>query len=67
MQWITTRKLPIPEKLPAQYGTVTSNTSESINPMIVKLQFEGWMELPQEILCYMTLRISDKKQEYISK
>ena len=37
MQWITTRKIPLPERLPAWYGIVTSNTSESINSMIDEL------------------------------
>ena len=37
MQWITMRKLPIPERLPGQYGIVTSYTSESINSMIDEL------------------------------
>ena len=36
-QWITTRKFPIPQRLPAWYGIVTSNTSELIHSMIDEL------------------------------
>ena len=67
MQWITIRKFPIPERLPAQYGIVTSNTNESINSLIDELQCEGWTELLEGTLFHMTQRMSDKRQEYISK
>ena len=36
-QWSTTRKFPMPQRLPAWYGIVTSNTSELINSMIDEL------------------------------
>ena len=67
MQWITIRKFPKPERLPAQYGIVTSNTSESIYSLIDELQCDGWTEFLEGTLCHMTQRMSDKRQEYISK
>ena len=66
-QWITTIKSPIPERLLARNGIVTSNTSESISSMIDELQSEGWAELLEGTLCHMTQKIGDKRPECISK
>ena len=66
-QWITTRKFPILQRLPAHYGIVTSNMSDLTNFMIDELQCEGWTELLEGALCHMVQKISDKRQEYVSK
>ena len=63
-QWVTTRKDPIPQRLPAQYGVVTSNTSECINSMMEEYWGESWTDLLEGIICRMTQRIHDKRQEY---
>ena len=67
MQWIATRKFPIPLRLPTQNEIVTSNTSELINSMIDELQCEGWTESLEGTLHHMAQKISDKRREYISE
>ena len=54
-QWVTTRKVPHPQRLPAQYRIVTLNVSECMNSMIEEYRSEN----------HKTQRISDKRQECI--
>ena len=48
-QWVLTRKQPVPQRLPAHYGIVTSNISEHINSMIEEYQGESWTDLLEGI------------------
>ena len=54
----------IPQRLPARYGIVTSNTSQWTNSMIEEYQGESWTDLLEGVLHHMTQRISDKRQKY---
>ena len=61
-QWVTTRKFPLPQRLPAQYQIVTFNTSECINSMTEEYWGESWMESLDGTLHLMMQRISNKRQ-----
>ncbi len=50
--------------LPPRYGILTSNSSESVNSMLVEARKLGWLEAVEKILDVMSTKISQRCQKY---